>query len=217
MQKVAWPITIVSTPRVMFVKPKKLFSATPVMTPGRAIGSTSRNETPSRPKNRKLCSAYDTAEPSTRAMPAANTPTLTDSKKAWRTAGSCHATANQCQVKPRSGQVWTTDGPNAYTMISRMGVNSSSSTTATQMRSAIRRPAGSTSDLPERAERPGREQIAGHDRDRDHRHGCREWQIVRDADVRFDHVPDQDGVPAPDEDWRDVVPRRQGEGEDRAC
>src|SRR5215469_6297623 len=171
MQNVAWPITIVSTPSVMFVKPKKLFSATPVMTPGKAIGSTSRSETPSRPKNRKLCSAYDTAEPSTRATPAANTPTFTDSRKAPRTAGSCQATANQCQVKPRSGQVWTTDGPNAYTMISAMGLNSSSNTTTTQMRSAIRRPADSTSDLPERAEGPGPQQVAGHDRDRDHRHG----------------------------------------------
>src|SRR5262249_11018192 len=185
----------------MFVKPKKLFSATPVMTPGKAIGSTSRSETPSRPKNRKLCSPYDTAEPSTRAMPAANSPTFTDSRKAWRTAWSCQATANQCQVKPRIGQVWTTDGPNAYTMISTMGVNSSSSTTTTQMRSAIRRPADSTSDLPERTERPGRQQVAGHDRDRDHRHGGRERQIVRDADVRVNHVPDQDGVPAPDQDW----------------
>src|SRR5690242_10337117 len=191
MQNVAWPITIVSTPSWMFAKPKKLFSATPVMTPGRAIGSTSRSEIPSRPKNRKLCSAYDTAEPSTRAMPAASTPTLTDSRKAWRTAGSCQATANQCQVKPRRGQVWTTDGPNAYTMISTIGANSSTSTAATQMRSATRRPAGSTSDLPGRAQRPGRQQVAGHDRDRDRRHGGRERQIVRDADVRLDHVPDQ--------------------------
>ena len=29
----------------MFVKPKNEFSATPVITPGSAIGSTSRNET----------------------------------------------------------------------------------------------------------------------------------------------------------------------------
>src|SRR6516165_149701 len=144
MQNVAWPITIVSTPSVMFVKPKKLFSATPVMTPGKAIGSTSRNETPSRPKNRKLCSAYDTAEPSTTAMAAASTPTFTDSRKAWRTAWSCQATANQCQVKPRSGQVWTTDGPNAYTTISAIGANSTTSTTATQTRSVIRSQAGST-------------------------------------------------------------------------
>src|SRR5215469_10821293 len=144
MQNVAWPITIVSTPSWMFVKPKKLFSATPVMTPGKAIGSTSRNETLSRPKKRKLCSAYDTAEPSTTAMPAASTPTFTDSREAWRTAGSCQATANQCQVKPRSGQVWTTDGPNAYTTIRMIGANSSTSTAATQTRSVIRSQADST-------------------------------------------------------------------------
>src|SRR6516225_8806070 len=136
MQNVACPITIVSTPSWMFVKPKKLASATPVMTPGNAIGSTSRNETLSRPKKRKLCSAYDAAEPSTT--------TFTDSRKAWRTAGSCQATANQCQVKPRSGQVWTTDGPNAYTTIKAIGANSSTSTAATQTRSAIRSQADST-------------------------------------------------------------------------
>src|SRR5208282_368276 len=209
MQNVAWPITIVSTPSWMFVKPKKLFSATPVMTPGKASGSTSRNETPSLPKNRKLCSAYDTAEPRSTAMPAASTPTFTDSRKAWRTAGSFQATANQCQVKPRSGQVWTTDGPNAYTMISTMGLNSSSSTTTTQMRSPIRRPADSTSDLPERAESPGGQQVAGHDRDRDHRHGGREGQVVGDADVRVDHRPDELGVTAADQDGGDVVPQGQ--------
>src|SRR6516225_520554 len=144
MQNVAWPITIVSTPSVMFVKPKKLFSATPVMTPGSAIGSTSRSEIPSAPKSRKLCSAYDTAEPSTRAITAAMTPTFTDSRKAWRTDGSFQATANQCQVKPRSGQVWTTDGPNAYTTIKAIGANSSTSTAATQTRSVIRSQADST-------------------------------------------------------------------------
>src|SRR5215469_5956575 len=135
---------MVSTPSWMFVKPKKLFSATPVMTPGKASGSTSRSEIPSAPKNRKLCSAYDTAEPSTRAMPAASNPTFTDSRKAWRTAGSFQATANQCQVKPRGGQVWTTDGPNAYTTISTIGANSSTSTAATQTRSVIRSQADST-------------------------------------------------------------------------
>ena len=37
----------------MRLKTKKEFSAMPVMIPGSAIGSTSRNETDSRPKKRK--------------------------------------------------------------------------------------------------------------------------------------------------------------------
>ena len=48
----AWPITIVSSPKFSFQYVKYELSAMPVMIPGSAIGSTSRNETASRPKNR---------------------------------------------------------------------------------------------------------------------------------------------------------------------
>jgi hypothetical protein len=42
MQNVACPITIVSVESWMLRKPKNEFSAMPVITPGRAIGSTFR-------------------------------------------------------------------------------------------------------------------------------------------------------------------------------
>ena len=52
MQKVAWPITIVSSPKDSALKLMNEFSAIPVMIPGSAIGSTSTSETASRPKKR---------------------------------------------------------------------------------------------------------------------------------------------------------------------
>ena len=54
MQKVAWPITIVQSEKPHAAeREKNEFSAIPVMIPGSASGSTSRNEIASRPKNRK--------------------------------------------------------------------------------------------------------------------------------------------------------------------
>ncbi len=51
MQNVACPMTIVRVPSRIPVKEKKEFSAMPVMMPGRASGSTNKNEIASRPKN----------------------------------------------------------------------------------------------------------------------------------------------------------------------
>ncbi|HWF81242.1 MAG TPA: hypothetical protein VN695_11720 [Streptosporangiaceae bacterium] len=55
MQNVACPITIVSVERPMLMKLKNEFSAMPVITPGSAIGRTSRKEIASLPKNLNLC------------------------------------------------------------------------------------------------------------------------------------------------------------------
>ena len=53
MQKVAWPTMTVNRLRSMpKTWVKVLLSATPVTIPGRAIGSTTRNEIVSRPKKR---------------------------------------------------------------------------------------------------------------------------------------------------------------------
>src|SRR5215831_5163142 len=98
---------IVHSDSLMPVKVKKELSAIPVITPGSAIGSTSRKEMPSRPKNLKLCKLYATAEPSTSAMPVASRPTLTDSRNAALTVGSCQATENQWVVKLEIGQLCT--------------------------------------------------------------------------------------------------------------
>ena len=49
MQNVVCPMMMVSVPSWIPVKEKKEFSAIPVMMPGRASGSTSRNEMASRP------------------------------------------------------------------------------------------------------------------------------------------------------------------------
>src|SRR4030095_16327005 len=68
-QNVACPITIVESERSRWLNVKNEFSAMPVMMPGSAIGRRSRNETASRPKNRKRAIAKAAAEPSTRAAP----------------------------------------------------------------------------------------------------------------------------------------------------
>ena len=114
MQNVAWPITIVHSEKSMSLKVKNEFSAMPVMIPGSAIGSTSRNEIASRPKKRKRCDrerghrAEHERDRRSRAAPA-----RTDSQSASRTSGVCQATRNQCVVKPGIGQLCTFDWLNA--------------------------------------------------------------------------------------------------------
>src|SRR5260370_8452418 len=104
MQNVVCPMTMVAVPSWIPVKEKNEFSAIPVMMPGSASGSTSRNEIASRPKNAKLCSAYATAEPSSTATAVAISPTRTDSRSALRTSESCHPTENQPTQNPEIGQ-----------------------------------------------------------------------------------------------------------------
>jgi hypothetical protein len=57
MQNVACPITMVKIDSPVPVNEKNELSAMPVTMPGSASGSTSRNETASRPKNANLCTA----------------------------------------------------------------------------------------------------------------------------------------------------------------
>src|SRR5215472_7631113 len=218
MQNVACPMTMVSVPSWMPVKEKNEFSAIPVMIPGSAIGSTSRNEMASRPKKRNLCRAKATAEPSSLARTVATSPTRTDSRNARRTCGSCHARLNQCGVKPVMGHVWMFDGLNAYSTMSTIGTNRNARTSPTQMRSAVRSPfdsIGVPSDFLERAECPGGEQVDGHDGDGDHGHGGGERHVVRDPDVCVDDVADEVGAGPADQQRRDVVTEGQREREDR--
>src|SRR5207244_1875593 len=93
MQKVACPITIVQSERSIPPVTKNEFSAIPVMIPGSAIGSTTTNETSSRPKKRKRWTAKAAAVPSRRAMPIAARPALTESQRAAQTRQLAHPDA----------------------------------------------------------------------------------------------------------------------------
>ena len=104
----------------------------PVTMPGSAIGSTSRNETASRPKNLKRATPTAAAEPSTSAAPVATSATRTESHSASRTSCECQATLNQFVVKPGIGQLCTFDLLNAYTMISTSGTQRKRMTSAVQ-------------------------------------------------------------------------------------
>src|SRR5215471_12194645 len=88
---------------------KNEFSAIPVMIPGSAIGSRSRNETDSRPKNAKRWIANAAIEPRRRAIAVAASAIRTESQSAERTSSSCHATLNQCVDQLVIGQLWTCD------------------------------------------------------------------------------------------------------------
>jgi hypothetical protein len=120
------------------------------MIPGRASGSTTTNETTSRPKNRNRCTAKDAAVPSTNAMAVAISPALIERRKASRTSGSFHVSGNHLKVNPGSGQLWMVDVLNAYSMMMRMGTNRNAKTRTTQIRRARRVHAVSTVTSPRR-------------------------------------------------------------------
>src|SRR5437870_11760274 len=109
MQNVAWPMTIVHSESLTPVNAKNEFSAMPVMRPGRAIGSTSRNDTTSRPKKRNPCTANAAAEPRMRAAPVARSPAFNDSSNDDRTSESCHAPLNHLSERWEIGQLWMFD------------------------------------------------------------------------------------------------------------
>src|SRR5438132_14113379 len=100
MQNVACPTTIVVNDSVVDVKLKNELSAIPVMIPGSASGSTSRNDTASRPKKRKRCTANAAVEPSSSAIPSASSPARTESHSAWRISALCHVDANHFVESP---------------------------------------------------------------------------------------------------------------------
>ena len=88
-------------------------SAMPVMIPGSAIGSTSRNETASRPKKRKRCTPNDAAEPSTSAIAVASAAALSESQSACCMSPLWIAGPNHFVEKPSIGQLCTFDELNA--------------------------------------------------------------------------------------------------------
>src|SRR5258707_12506981 len=104
MQNVACPITIVQYERFTFQNVKNEFSAMPVMIPGSAIGRTSRNDTASRPKKRKRCTANAAADPSRSDRPVATSAARSESSSALRMSVSCQVRENHFVEKPEIGQ-----------------------------------------------------------------------------------------------------------------
>src|SRR5579863_217829 len=203
MQKVAWPITIVSSDRLSPMYWNAEFSAMPVMIPGSARGSTSSSDTVSRPKKRKRCTPAAASEPSSNATAVASRPAFSDSSSAERTCWSCQATESHFVDSPDGGQLWTFDLLNAYRMINAIGTNRKSSTSTTHTRSStlVRRPSiivVTPSERLEGSERACAAQVADHDHDRHQRQRGGERQVVGSPDVRIDHVADQLRVGAAD-------------------
>ena len=94
----------------------------PVMIPGRAIGSTSRNEIASRPKKRKRCTPNDAIEPSTSATTVAIAPAFSDSQSACCISPLWIAGENHFVVSPGIGQLWTFDRLKAYRQMIAIGM-----------------------------------------------------------------------------------------------
>src|SRR5689334_20352901 len=121
MQKVACPMTIVSSDKLTPLKLKNELSAIPVMIPGSASGRMRTNDTTSRPKNRKRCTANAAIEPSTIAITLEIRPARTDSHSDWRIASLLNVCENHLVERPCNGQLCTLDGLNAYRMMSTIG------------------------------------------------------------------------------------------------
>src|SRR2546423_14165909 len=113
MQNVAWPMMIVSTEKLIPRLAKNEFSAMPVMIPGSAIGSTRTNDTASRPKNRKRCTAKAAIEPSSSEIEVEISAARTDSQSASRISWLWNVEENHFVDSPWSGQLCTFEGLNA--------------------------------------------------------------------------------------------------------
>src|ERR687884_380141 len=109
MQKVACPMTIVHNDRLIPLATKNELSAMPVMMPGSASGSTTTNETTSRPKNRKRCTAKAAADPSSTAIAVETSAALRDNPSELATSELCTVAPNHLSVKPAMGQLWMCD------------------------------------------------------------------------------------------------------------
>src|SRR5919202_500519 len=97
----------------MGLLPKNELSAIPVTTPGRAIGSTSRNVIASRPKKRNRETAAAAAVPSTSATAVASPAAFSERTSAERASSFSHAAWNHSVLKPAIGQLWMFEELNA--------------------------------------------------------------------------------------------------------
>src|SRR5918911_1890588 len=105
MQKVAWPMMIVVSEKLIPRLLKNEFSAMPVMIPGRAIGKTSTNDTASRPKKRKRCTANAAIEPRSSEMAVEISAARIESQNASRASWLCHVDPNHFVDSPDGGQL----------------------------------------------------------------------------------------------------------------
>src|SRR5579884_4432064 len=96
-------------------------SAIPVTMPGSAIGSTSRNEIVSRPKNRNRCTPNDASVPSTSAIAVAYAAAFSESQSAFCMSPLWIAGPNHFVVSAEIGQLSMFDLLNAYRQISAIG------------------------------------------------------------------------------------------------
>src|SRR6267154_4540323 len=115
-------MTIVQSPNWNFQNVKYELSAMPVMIPGSAIGSTSRNEIDSRPKKRKRCTPNDAADPSTRAIVVASSAAFSESNSACCMSPLWIAGPNHLDVRPAIGQLCTFEALNAYRQMTAIGM-----------------------------------------------------------------------------------------------
>ena len=114
-------------------------AAMAVTMPGSAIGSSSRNEIASRPKNALRYTASEASVPSTSAMPVDTAATRSESPIACHTSSRAQATPNQLSVRPGGGKVKVESSVlNAYRMMIRNGRYRNASTPATARRSGQR-------------------------------------------------------------------------------
>ena len=98
MQKVAWPTTIVSTPKDTPNVSIAERSEIAVTIPGRAMGRTSRNDTVLRPKKSKRWTANAAALPRINASAVAKSAICSELISAWRTVASRNAMPNHFVV-----------------------------------------------------------------------------------------------------------------------
>ena len=77
--------------------------ASAVTMPGKAIGSTRRNEIASHPKNRNRCNPNAASDPRISASSVAKRPAMSELTIAPLRVGSSHATKNQCTVNSCGG------------------------------------------------------------------------------------------------------------------
>ena len=114
MQNVAWPMTIVSSERLIPAKLKAEFSAMPVMMPGSASGSTSSERDGLAAEEAEAVHAERRRRAEhERDRRREQPPALSDSTSAARTCGSFQATVNHFVLSPWIGQLCTFELLNA--------------------------------------------------------------------------------------------------------
>ncbi len=103
MQNVACPATTVANPGVTDASFMAESSATPVTTPGRAMGSVRAKVSDSLPGKRPRNIAAAAIVPSTSAIAVAQAATASESPTARKTSSRAKARPNQASVSPGGG------------------------------------------------------------------------------------------------------------------